>query len=53
MDEDLEERDDNIDDLEIQLDAKELRHIEKIRRDEIFKQTLTKEKDRISAITKN
>ena len=35
--EDLEERDENIDDLDIHLDAKELRHIEQIRRDEIFK----------------
>ena len=51
--EDLEERDENIDDLEIHLDAKEMRHIERIRRDEIFKQTLTKEKDRLSSITKN
>ena len=38
--EELDERDENIDDLEIHLDAKELRHIEQIRRDEIFKQTL-------------
>ena len=46
--EELDERDENIDDLEIHLDAKELRHIEQIRRDEIFKQTLKKEGDRLS-----
>ena len=41
--EELDERDENIDDLEIHLDAKELRQIEQIRRDEIFKQTLTRQ----------
>lgn len=49
----LEERDENIDDLEIHLDAKELRHIEQIRRDEIFKQTLKNEGDRLSNISKS
>ena len=46
--EELDERDENIDDLEIHLDAKELRQIEQIRRDEIFKQTLTRQGDRLS-----
>jgi hypothetical protein len=36
-DADIEERDENIDDVDIQLETKELRHIEKLRRDEILK----------------
>lgn len=48
--EDIQERDDDdIDDLD--LDVRELREIEKIRRDELFKQTMTREKDRLQNIS--
>ena len=51
--EELEEREDNIDDLEIHLDVQEQQLIEQIRRDEILRQTLKKDKDRLANISKN
>lgn len=41
----MEEREDNIDDLDIQFDAKEMQLIEQIRREELLKQTLKAEKE--------
>lgn len=51
--EELEEREDNIDDLEIHLDVQEQQLIEQIRRDEILRQTLKKDKDKLASISKN